>query len=346
MDGRKKSDRHNRFIEHLNFSDREVKTTLPSIESPLSLELKLLPSHLKYAYLGQNNTLLVIISFTLDAGQEQSLVDLLGKYRRAIGWTMADIKGISPSICMHKILLDDCSSNSVEHQRRLNPIRKEVVNKEIIKWLYTRIIYPISDSSWVSPVQCVLKKGGITVMTNENNELIPTRTVTGWRVCMDCRKLNKATRKDHFPLPFIDQMLDRLAGKQYYCFLDGYSGYNQIAIAPEDQKKTTFTCPYGTFTFRRMPFGVCNTPATFQRCMMSIFSNMIEQTLEVFMDDFSVFGETYNDGLHNLEEVLKRCEMTNLVLNWEKCHFMVQEGIVLGHKISKDGIEVDKAKPR
>ncbi|KAH9802215.1 hypothetical protein KPL71_001288 [Citrus sinensis] len=158
------------------------------------------------------------------------------------------------------------------------------------------------------------------------------------------RKLNKATRKDYFPLPFIDQMLDRLAGKQYYCFLYGYSGYNQIAIAPEDQEKTTFTCPYGTFAFRRMPFGLCNALATFQRCMMSIFSEIVEQTLEVFMDDFSVFGEIYSNYLHNLEEVLKRCEMTNLVLNWEKCHFIVQEGIVLGHKISKDGIEVDKAK--
>ena len=139
-------------------------------------------------------------------------------------------------------------------------------------------------------------------------------------------------------------MLDRLAGKQHYCFLYGYSGYNQIAIAPEDQEKTTFTCPYGIFAFRRMTFGLCNAPATFQRCMMSIFSDMVEQTLEVFMDDFSVFGEIYNNCLHNLEEVLKRCEMTNLVLNWEKCHFMVQEGIVLGHKVSKDGIEVDKAK--
>ena len=146
MEG-KQSDRHNRFVEHLNLSDREVKIILPYIESPPSLELKLLPSHLKYAYLGQNNILPVIISSTLDAGQEQSLIDLLGKYRRAIGWTMAYIKGISPSIYMHKILLEDCSSNSVEHQRRLNPIMKEVVKKEIIKWLDAGIIYPISDSS-------------------------------------------------------------------------------------------------------------------------------------------------------------------------------------------------------
>ena len=128
----------------------------------------------------------------------------------------------------------------------------------ILKLLNDGIIYVISDSSWVSPVQVEPKKGGMTVVKNDNNEFIPTRIVTGWRVCMDYRKLNKATRKDHFPLPFIDQMLDRLARYSYYCFLDGYSGYNQITIAPEDQEKTTFTCPYRTFAFRRMPFGLCN----------------------------------------------------------------------------------------
>lgn len=132
---------------------------------------------------------------------------------------------------------------------------------------------------------------------------------------MDYRKLNAATRKDHFPLPFIDQMLDRLAGKEFFCFLDGYSGYNQIAISPEDQEKTTFTCPYGTFAFKRMPFGLCNAPATFQRCMMAIFADMIEHSMEVFMDDFTVFGDSYDECLENLANVLKRCEDTNLVLN-------------------------------
>ena len=184
----------------------------------------------------------------------------------------------------------------------------------------------------------------MTVITNNKNELIPTRTVTGWRVCIDYRKLNKATRKDYFPLPFIDQMLERLSGYPFYCFLDGYSGYFQIPIVPEDQEKTTFTCPYGTFAYRRMPFGLCNAPATFQRCMMSIFSDMVEKFIEIFMDDFSVFGPSFDMCLTNLSQVLQRCEETNLVLNWEKCHFMVQEGVVLGHKISSRGIEVDKAK--
>ena len=142
----------------------------------------------------------------------------------------------------------------------------------------------------------------------------------------------------------MDHMLDRLAGHEHYCFLDGYSGYNQIAIALEDQETTTFTCPYGTFAFKRMPFGLCNAPGTFQRCMMAIFSYMVEKIIEVFMDDFSVLGNSFDDCLENLRSVLVRCEETNLVLNWEKCHFIVQEGIVLGYQISVKEIEVDKAK--
>ena len=157
----------------------------------------------------------------------------------------------------------------------------------------------------------VPKKGGITVVENENNELIPTRLVTGWRVCIDYRRLNKTTKKDHFPLPFIDQMIERLVGHAYYCFLDGYSGYNQIAILPEDQEKTTFTCPYGTFAYKRMSFRLCNAPATFQRCMMAIFSDMVEDIIEIFMDDFSVFGDYFTMCLENLAKVLKRCEKTN-----------------------------------
>ncbi|XP_070045784.1 uncharacterized protein [Nicotiana tomentosiformis] len=168
--------------------------------------------------------------------------------------------------------------------------------------------------------------------------------VTGWRVCMDYRKLNKVTRKDNFSLPFLDQMLDRLARRAYYCSLDGYSGYNQILIAPEDQEKTTFTCPYGTFTFSRMPFRLCNAPTTFQQCMMSIFTDMVEDFIEVFMDDFSIVWYSFKKCVDNLDKVLACCEETNLVLNWEKCHFMVKEGIVFDHMISKNGIKVDKAK--
>ena len=334
---------HNRrkYFESLG---EGVKTPVPSIEQPPKMEQKPLPSHLKYAYLGVESTLPVIISASLNVLEEEKLLRVLRDHKQALVWSLADLKGIRPSMCMHRILLEDGHKPSVEAQRRLNPTMKEVVRKEVLKWLDTGVIYPISDSAWVSPVQVVPKKGGTTVIKTENNILLPSRTVTGWRICIDYRKLNKATRKDHFPLSFLDQMLDRLAGYQYYCFLDGYSGYNQIAIASEDQEKTTFTCPYGTFAFRRMPFGLCNAPGTFQRCMMAIFSDMVEKTIEIFMDDFSVMGNSFDNCLANLRVVLARCEQTNLVLNWEKCHFMVQEGIVLGHRISARGIEVDRAK--
>ena len=276
--------------------------------------------------------------------EEQKLLEIMRKYKEAIAWSIEDLKGISPSICMNKILLNDNAKTSIEHQRRLNPVMKEVVRKEVLKRLNAGFIYAISDSSWVSPVHLVPKKGGFTMIRNEKNELISTRTVTGWRVCIDYRKLNTATRKDHFPLPFIDQMLDRLAGHPHFCFLDGYSGHNQISIALEDQEKTTFTCPFGTFAFRRMPFGLCNAPGTFQRCMMSIFSDLAEEVMEIFMDDFKVYGSSFEQCLHNLGTVLQRCKDKNLALNWEKCHFMVTEGIVLGHMISAAGLEVDQAK--
>ncbi|GJU25896.1 reverse transcriptase domain-containing protein [Tanacetum coccineum] len=167
---------------------------------------------------------------------------------------------------------------------------------------------------------------------------------TGWRVCIDYRKLNEVTAKDHFPLPFMDQMLERLAGNKYFFFLDGFSRYFQIPIDPMDQEKTTFTCPFGTYAYRRMPFGLCNAPATFQRCMLAIFHDMIKESVEVFMDDFSVFGNSFDKCLNNLDKMLQRCKDAHLILNWEKCHFMVREGIVLGHKVSSAGLEVDKAK--
>ena len=308
------------------------------------LVLKELPSHLKYVYLEPPQRKPVIISSRLSNEEEQKLLQILKKHKETIAWSIEELKGISPSICMHKILLEETSRPTVEHQRRLNPVMKEVVKKEVLKLLNAGFIYAISDSPWVSPVHVVPKKGGFTVIRNEKNELIPTRTVTGWRVCIDYRKLNTTTKKDHFPLPFIDQMLDRLAGHPHFCFLDGYSGYNQIAIAPEDQEKTTFTCPYGTFAFRRMPFGLCNAPATFQRCMMSIFSDLVEEVMEIFMDDFTVYGSSFDHCLKNLETVLQRCQDKQLALNWEKCHFMVTEGIVLGHKISATGLEVDQSK--
>ena len=183
---------------------------------------------------------------------------------------------------------------------------KEVVKNEIFKLLDVGIIYPISDSKWVSLTQVVPKKSRITVVKNEKGEPIPIQISSSWRICIDYRKLNDATRKDHFPLPFLDQILERVVGHPYYCFLDGYSDYYQILITLEDQENTTFTCPFGTFAFRRMPFGLCNAPATFQRCMLSIFSDMVENCLEVFMDDLTVFDNSFDTCLDNLEKSFEK----------------------------------------
>ncbi|GJU23847.1 reverse transcriptase domain-containing protein [Tanacetum coccineum] len=313
-------------------------------DPPTDLEMKPLPKHLEYAFLEENSLLPVVISALLEQNEKERLVSVLKNHKEAFAWKTSDIPGISPSFCKHKINLEDDVKPVIQRQRRLNPNMKEVVKKEIIKLLDAGIIYAIEDSPWVSPVHCVPKKGGMTVVTNEDNELVPTRTITGWRVCIDYRKLNNATRKDHFPLPFMDQMLERLAGNKFFCFLDGFSGYFQIPIEPADQEKTTFTCPYGTYAYKRMPFGLCNAPATFQRCMIAIFQDMLETSMEVFMDDFSVFGDSFDSCLNNLEQMLIRCKQAHLVLNWEKCHFMVTEGIVTGHKVSYKELEVDKAK--
>ncbi|RVW73184.1 Retrovirus-related Pol polyprotein from transposon 17.6 [Vitis vinifera] len=221
---------------------------------------------------------------------------------------------------------------------------QEVVRVEVFKLLQANIIYPISNSPWVSPTQVVPKKSGITVVQNDKGEDVSTRVTTSWRVCIDYRRLNAVTRNDHFSLPFIDQVLERVFGHPFYCFLDGYSGYFQIQIDVEDQDKTTFTCTFDTYAYRRMSFDLCNAPATFQRCMLSIFSDMVERITEVFMDDITIYESAFDECLLNLEVFLNRCIEKDLVFNWEKCHFMVQQGIVLGHIISKQGIEVDKAK--
>ncbi|GJS78070.1 reverse transcriptase domain-containing protein [Tanacetum coccineum] len=283
----------------------ELKSVKSSVDEPSELELKDLPSHLEYAFLEGTNKLPIIIAKYLKDEENERLIKVLKSHKQEIAWKLSHIKGIDPQFCTHKILMEDDFKPEVQHQRRYNPKIHEVIKKEVVKLLDAGLIYHISDSPWVSPVHCVPKKGGMTVVTNKE-------------------RVNSEN--------------------EYYCFLDGFSGYFQIPIDPQDQEKTTFTCLYGTFAYRRMPFGLCNAPGTFQRCMMAIFHDMIEETMEVFMDDFLVFGDSFSSCLSHLDKMLKRCEDTNLVLNWEKCHFMVKEGIVLGHKISKSGIEVDRAK--
>nr|GEV77053.1 reverse transcriptase domain-containing protein, chloroplastic [Tanacetum cinerariifolium] len=217
----------------------EAKYEKSSIDEPPEVELKDLPPHLEYAFLEGDDKLSVIIEKDLSLEEKTALITVLKSHKRAIAWKLFDIKGIDPEFCTYKILMEEDFEPVVQHQRMINPKIHDVIKQEVIKLLDAGLIYPISDSPWVSPLHCVPKKGGFTVVENKENELIPNHLVTGWRVYIDYHKLNDATRKDHFPLPFMDQMLERL-------------------------EKTTFTCPYGTFTYRRMPFELCNAPGTFQ----------------------------------------------------------------------------------
>nr|GFA38912.1 reverse transcriptase domain-containing protein [Tanacetum cinerariifolium] len=196
-----------------------------SIDEPPVVKLKDLPPHLEYAFLEGDDKLPVIIAKDLKDEEKTALIKVLKSHKQALAWQLSDIKGINAEFCTHKILMKDDFKPAVQHQRRVNPKIYDVIKKEVFKLLDAGLIYPISDSPWVSPVHCVPKKSGFTVVENEENELIPTRLITD----------------------------------------------------PQDQEKTTFTCPYGTFAYRRMPFGLCNAPGTFQRCMMAIFRDMIEK---------------------------------------------------------------------
>nr|GEZ07115.1 reverse transcriptase domain-containing protein [Tanacetum cinerariifolium] len=211
------------FKEELKAYD--AQTVKSSVDEPPEVELKDLPHHLEYAFLEGDNKLPVIIAKELGDEEKSALIKVLKSHKRAIAWKLSNIQGINPEFCTHIILMEEDYKPAVQHQRRVNPKIHDIIKKEFEKLLDAVLIYPIFDSPWVSPVHCVPKKSGFTVIKNEENELIPTRLVTGWRVCFDYRKLNEATRKDHFPLPFMDQMLERLAGNEYYCFLDGFSGY-------------------------------------------------------------------------------------------------------------------------
>nr|GEV04389.1 DNA-directed DNA polymerase [Tanacetum cinerariifolium] len=250
-------------LPSMDLKQAEETKAKSSIEEPPELELKELPSHLEYAFLEDTDKLPVIIAKDLKDVEKEALIKVIKSHKQAIAWKIFDIKGIDPRFCTHKILMDEDYKPAVQSQRQVNPKIHDVIKNEVITLLDAGMIYLISDSPWVSPIHCVPKKGGMTVVANENNELFPTRLVTG---------------------------------------------YFQILIDPQDQEKTTFTCPYETFAYRRMPFGLCNAPVTFQR------------------------------------QDVKCCEDTNLVLNWEKCHFMCKEGIVLGHKILKFRINVDRVK--
>nr|GFA30766.1 reverse transcriptase domain-containing protein [Tanacetum cinerariifolium] len=336
-------------ILHKDLKVVEPKNQSFEEDKPPEVELKELPPHLEYAFLGDNGKWPVIIAKDLSSNEKTARINVLKTRKKAIAWKLTDIKGIDPEFCSHKILLEEDYSPKVKSQRRVNSKIYDVIKKEVEKLLDAGLIYPIFDSPWADdfiaiddePISSNIDatyydpEGDILILEALlNNDPEPPSTQKDYFLTLHkdlkvvklknqsfkdeppevelkelpphLEKLNEATRKDHFPLPFMDQMLERLAGNEYYCFLDGFSGYFQIPIDPKDQEKTTFTCPYGTFAYKRMPFGLCNAPGTFQRCMMAIFHDMMKQTMEVFKDDLSVFGNSFSTCLTNLEKNAKK----------------------------------------
>ncbi|GJT91829.1 reverse transcriptase domain-containing protein [Tanacetum coccineum] len=276
----------------------EAKNDKSSIYKPPEVELKDLPPHLEYSFLEGDDKLPVIIAKDLSVEEKAALIKVLMSHKRAIAWKLSDINGINPEIYSHEILMEEDYKPAVQHQRRVNPKIHDVIKKEVEKLLDAGLIYPISDSPWVSPLHCVSKKSGFTIVENDENDLILTRLVTGWRVCIDYRKLNEVTRKDHFP----QRETSTIVFSMIY--------------------RVTFKFPSTLMIKKRQHSCVLTERSPIVACLSAYAMHQA----------------------HSKDKMLQRCEDTNLCLNWEKSHFMVKEGIVLGHKISKNRIEVDKAK--
>ncbi len=251
--------------------------------------------------------------------------ELVMEYRDIFAWSYKDLKGIPPEITQHRIPLIPGAIPIRQKERRMNPQLQLVVKAELEKLLQAGFIKPVEITDWVSPMVLVKKKNGKL------------------RVCIDYRKLNKNTQKDHFPLPFINNILDEVAGHEMYTFMDGYSGYNQVSIAPEDRHKTAFTTPWGTFIFLVMPFGLCNAPSAFQRTMTYAFSDLLHKSMTVFIDDFSTQSNA-ETHLECVQEAFNRCRKAGIALNPEKLFLAVVKGILLGYVVSKDGREPDPEK--
>lgn len=269
---------------------------------------------------------------TIQEVELEQYTALLREFRDVFAWKMTDITGIPLELAEHAIDLEAGAVPVRQRQYRLNPKYSLMVKADLEKLLQAGFIYPVNHSEWVSALVIVPKKTGVD-------------GVKKIRVCQDFRKLNAATKKDYHPIPFCDSILDHAAGREVYSFLDGFSGYNQIWIRAEDQMKTTFTSDWGTFAFCRMPFGLCNAPGTFQRLMLDIFKDFIRHFMEVFIDDFAVFGER-GTHLENLRQTFERCRETNLKLHPGKCFIGVLEGELLGHTVSSRGLEVNLDKVR
>jgi len=226
-------------------------------------------------------------------------------------------------VIQHTIPLKENQKPFKQKLKRVNPVLLPLIEKEVKRMYEAGKIAPIRFSEWVS-------------------NLVPTRKKTGEiRLCGDLRNLNNVSLKDHYPLPKMDHILQRVVGASIISLLDGFSGFNQILVHPDDQEKTAFTTPWGTFKYVKMPFGLKNAGATFQRAMDIAFSKEIHDFLVIYLDDLIVFAKSDQQHLDHLRQVFLTCIKYGISLNPKKSLFGLKEGKMSGHIISKDGIKID-----
>ena len=255
----------------------------------------------------------------------ESYKQLIGEFSDVFAWSYHDLKGIPPEMVEHKIPLIPGARSICQKERRMNLRLQLLVKAELERLLKAGFIRPVEITDWMSPMILVRKKNGKL------------------RICVDYRKLNASTQKDHFHLPFISLLLEEVGGHACYTFIDGYAGYNQISTTPGDLYKTVFITPWGTFIWLVMPFGLCTALATFQRLVMFIFSDLLYKLITVFVDDFSTKSDE-GSHLECVRKSLTRCRTAKLSLNLEKTYMTVWRGVLLGYVVNEKGKPSDPDK--
>jgi ribonuclease HI len=266
---------------------------------------------------------IVKLSKYLPPEMKRKYADLLGWYKDVFAWTYDEMRTYDTSVIEHKIPLKPGVKPFRQKLRQINPILLPVVEREVKNLLDAKIIVPLRYSDWVANLVPVRKKSG---------EI---------RLCVDFRNLNKSSLKDNYPLPKMDHVLEKVVGANRMSMIDGFSGYNQIAVNEKDKEKTAFTTPWGTFMYEKMPFGLMNAGATFQRAMDIAFVGERDRFVVIYLDDLTVFSKSDEDHLIHLQQTFEKCRKFGLSLNPKKSHFAMQEGKLLGHIVSRDGIKID-----
>jgi hypothetical protein len=291
---------------------------------PLKSTLQPQPEEVEDCDIGtEENPKLVKISKYLPLETKSKYAELLKKYKDVFAWSYDELKTYDTTVIEHKIPLKLGIKPFRQKLRQINPVLLPVIEREVKNLLDAKIIVPLRYSEWVANLVPVRKKNG---------EI---------RLCVDFRNLNRSSLKDNYPLPKMDHVLEKVVGANRMSMIDGFSGYNQIAVHEDDKEKTAFTTPWGTFMYDKMPFGLMNAGATFQREMDIAFVGERDKFVVIYLDDLTVFSNSDVEHLVHLKQMFEKCRKFGLSLNPKKSHFAMQEGKLLGHIVSREGIKID-----